>query len=184
METMELTNSPNLAFVSGLKEKMEQHHFLLSFRGVFTHSITKSILAMAEKKMDGAGSHLTVRKKVFTVMVECLQNICGKNPTDSANAFFMVGKKSDNYIINSGNIIKEQNVEQLKKSLENINLMKKDELREVYKTMIVHGQANEEDAAVLSLIDIAKKTGGRLYYDFQPVGKGYSFFSLSTKIKV
>src|SRR5690606_31233686 len=100
--------------------------------GEFTQEITKSVLVMAERNMDYTGEESNIKRKVFNVMVECLQNIC--KHADSVQekekeAIFMIGKESDYYIITSGNYIINSDVPYLKSKLEKINSLDKEGLK-------------------------------------------------------
>jgi hypothetical protein len=75
MELIKNTTA-QIDFVENIHNYMNKQRFMLSYRGSISQSITKSILLMTEKKMDLEHEENSVKKKVFGVMVECLQNIC------------------------------------------------------------------------------------------------------------
>jgi len=64
-----------LEFVYEFYKTMKAHEITLVYEGEITHQITKAFTSLTESDMakdDEAGS---VQRKVFHVMVECLQNI-------------------------------------------------------------------------------------------------------------
>ncbi|MEK6614869.1 MAG: DUF6272 family protein, partial [Bacteroidota bacterium] len=73
---MEKISNNSLMYVTELREKMQKHRYMLAYRGFFSQEITKALLASTEKKLLLEGADTVVKKKVFNVMVECLQNIC------------------------------------------------------------------------------------------------------------
>src|ERR1035437_8801318 len=119
-----ITNATEaIPYVKKLHDRMQKHNFMLCYRGSFNHSITKSILAMAEKKMEMEKIGTGIKRKVFNVMVECMQNIC-KREVDALTknvAIFMIGKLKDEYVIYSGNAISRDKAVHLNEKLTAIN---------------------------------------------------------------
>ena len=59
---------------------------ILTYHGEFTQGITKSVLSMAERNLESRGEASTVKRKVFNVMVECLQNIV--HPSENTDIIY------------------------------------------------------------------------------------------------
>lgn len=168
---------------------MLRRNLILVYEGEFTQEITKSVLSMAERNMDSYGEESGIKRKVFNVMVECLQNISkhAENvyDTDSEaknNAIFMIGKHDTEYFITSGNAILSKNVEGLNQRLEEINTLDKDGLKQLYKDIIKHGKLSDKGGAGLGFVDMARKSGQKLWFNFEPINDTLSFFSLRTTI--
>ncbi|HET6246029.1 MAG: hypothetical protein H0V01_10185 [Bacteroidetes bacterium] len=172
-------------------EKMERNNILLSFKGHITSELLTSILQIMESKMDHLQEEPKVKKKVYNVLVECLQNLyhhLDVKTTDVGNceiprsAIFMIGKIDNQYTIITGNYIQNKNVEFLKKRIDEINLMSKDELKTFYKLILNNGEMSDKGGGGLGMIDIARKSGEKLNYDFVPIDDITHFFSLNVKI--
>ena len=183
---MNVQTSDKLAFINKLRESMPENRFMLSYRGDMTDDIMMPLLAMTEKKLDQSGSAGKIKAKVFNVMVECLQNVTRHAADVSADkaAMFMFGASDEGYVIFSGNAIKNENVHDLKNKLLKINTMSKEELKEFYKLWINSQEFSEKGGAGLGLIDMARKTGNPLEFDFEPIDDEYYFFSLKTVISI
>ena len=154
------------------------------YEGEFTQEITKSVLAMAERNMDSSGEESSIKRKVFNVMVECLQNIV-KHADDVENnhsAVFMIGKQDNEYIIVSGNPIKRENVANLKGKLDQINSLDKEGLKTLYKDIIKNTEISDKGGAGLGFVDMARKSGRKLEYEFLDMEDGDSFFCLKSSI--
>lgn len=54
---------------------MERENILLSFKGEVTSELLTSVLSIMESKMDYMEESPKTKKKVFNVLVECLQNL-------------------------------------------------------------------------------------------------------------
>lgn len=175
-----------MKYVYDLHRIMTQENLILVYEGEFTQEITKSVLSMAERNMDSMGEESSIKRKVFNVMVECLQNICKHaedviEDTDNS-ACFIVGKCEEEYVITSGNPIRNENIAALAAKLDQINALDKEGLKNLYKEIIRNGELSDRGGAGLGFVDMARKSGQKLQYDFQPVTERTSFFSLQTRI--
>lgn len=174
-------------FVFDTYKKMKANDINLVYEGEITHEITKAFAILAEKKLENEQESTSVQRKVFHVMVECLQNISKHADVNIDSPFakrgiFMIYKTTADYAIITGNIIECQRINDLKSLLENINSKSKEELDSWYKVQIREGQLSEKQGAGLGFIDIARKTGHNLDYHFIDIDKKYSFFILTSKI--
>jgi hypothetical protein len=96
----------------------------------------------------------------------------------------MIGKDDDKYLITSGNPIQNDKVEMLNNKLDHINSLDKEGLKNYYKEVIKSNKGlSEKGGAGLGFIDMARKSGQKLQFDFEPMGNEYSFFSLKTVIR-
>jgi hypothetical protein len=66
--------------------------------------------------------------------------------------------------------------------LDDINALTKEELKDYYKEILNNGEMSMKGGGGLGMIDIARKTGQKLNYNFMSVDEKYSFFSLNIKI--
>ena len=169
-------------------DKMERNNVLLSFKGDVTSELLTSILQIMEMKLDNLQEEPKIKKKVYNVLVECLQNLyhhmdeITEHHDTIRSAIFMVGKIDNQYNIITGNYIKNENISSLKKRIDDINALTRDELKDFYKEVLNNGEMSVKGGGGLGMIDIARKTGQKLNYDFLPLDEQYSFFSLNIKI--
>lgn len=171
-------------------DKMERHNIMLSFKGAVTSELLSSILGIMESKMDHIDETPKIKKKVFNVLVECLQNLYHHIDEvkddflgmDANSAIFMIGKMEDHYSILTGNFILSENIDGLKEKLDNINSMDKDELKAYYKQVLNNGEMSSKGGGGLGMIDIARKSGQKLGYNFMRINDKSSFFSLNVKV--
>jgi len=176
-----------MKYVHQLHKTMVDNSLILVYEGEFTQEITKSVLSMAERNLDYMEEESSTKKKVFNVMVECLQNIC--KHTDKVaddklwnSAIFMIAKDSEYYSIVSGNAIENTAISFLEEKLEQINSLDREGLKHLYKDMLVKAQLSEKGGAGLGFVDIARKSGQKLEYYFDPINDQSSFFCFKTKI--
>jgi hypothetical protein len=169
--------------------KMEKDNIMLSFKGSVTSELLTSVLQIMESKMDRLNEPSKIRKKVYNILVEALQNLyhhLDKQPTDQGKVFntviFMIGKDGDTYSIFTGNYIQNENAEKLKERIDKINSLDPDELKNYYKEVLNNGMMSDKGGGGLGMIDIARKSGKKLEYDFQKIDDKHSFYSLNIKI--
>ena len=173
-------------------DKMERNKIMLSFKGVITSELLSSILSIMEAKLENLDEAPRIKKKVFNVLVECLQNlyhhIDDNHETNDVvpglnrSAIFMISRNLDSYSILTGNFINQEHVDSLKQRIDSINNMTRDELKAYYKSVLSNGEMSAKGGGGLGMIDIAKKSGQKLEYSFMPVDDVNSFFSLNVKI--
>jgi hypothetical protein len=177
-----------MKYIYELHKTMLQRNLILVYEGEFTQEITKSVLSMAERNMDSIGEESNIKRKVFNVMVECLQNIVKhyeeNEPLIDRNhsAIFIIGKQQNEYIITSGNPVNLDKVDLLKAKLDQINGLDKEGLKALYKEIIKNNDLSEKGGAGLGFVDMARKSGQKLAYDFEKLNDTTAFFSLQTTI--
>ncbi|MGE3825971.1 MAG: DUF6272 family protein, partial [Bacteroidia bacterium] len=65
---------------------------------------------------------------------------------------------------------------------ERINSMTSEELKTLYKEILNNDQLSSKGGGGLGMIDIARKTGEKLNFNFVEINNKYSFFSLNIKV--
>jgi vacuolar-type H+-ATPase subunit E/Vma4 len=171
-------------------KQLEEKNVLLSFKGMITSELLTTILQIMESKMDHIEEKPKVKKKVFNILVECLQNLYHHIdqdeviyvPTEDKSALLMIAKRENEYEITTGNYMKSSDVPPLEDKLELVNSMDKVELKEYYKKVLSEGSLSSKGTAGLGMIDIARKSGEKLGYNFSPINDTTTFFSLAVRI--
>lgn len=157
------------------------------YRGIFTPNINQNILSLAESNMEKFNEPKKLKRKVYHVMVEGLQNITrhraeAHEAEDNCSGFFALRKELDRYFITTGNIIENYSIDDLTKKIDNVNNLNCEELREFHLHRLKYGKLSSKGGAGLGLIDIARRAGSKLKYDFNKINKGHSYFYLNTEI--
>lgn len=172
--------------ISNIYDEMIENGFSLVYLGEFSHEITKMFTAMAESDMEKHSEERSVQRKVYHVMVETLQNM-NKHSDEIkdrkvGNGLFIIGKKFDTYYVITSNRVAIKHKDKLEQSLITVNNATNEELKEMYKKQIKEGQISDKGGAGLGLIDIARKTGEPLNFQFLPLDDEYYFFILKVEI--
>src|SRR5688572_8448110 len=88
---------------------MSENKIILIYQGLFDQAMIKSVISMTEKKLIQENIEEVLRRKLFNVMVEGLQNICKHQmTTDSSNQnpFMLIAQEEAMYHVVTGNFIR------------------------------------------------------------------------------
>ena len=162
-------------------EEMRDNKILLSYKGEVSFDMIKSLLDIIEARLEREEHNPKTKKKVFNVVVECLQNL-GFNIKDTEEAVINLWVEDGCYQVATGNYIPKKNIDRLKKWLDEINKLSKEQLRTRYKEILDDHTFGPYGGAGLGFIDIARKSGQKLSYDFERVDDKVSFFSFRIQI--
>jgi len=172
--------------VSNIYDEMIENGFSLVYLGEFSHDITKMFTQMAESDMEKNSEERSVQRKVYHVMVETLQNMNKHSDEikegNIGNGLFIIGKKQDTYYIITSNKVAEQHKDPLERALNQVNTATKEELNQMYRKQIREGKLSDKGGAGLGLIDIARKIGEPLNYQFLQLDEQSYFFILKVEI--
>lgn len=177
-----------LEFVYKTYPHLKNGEITLIYDGEINQQITKTFSFLTEANMEMLEERDSVQRKVFHVMVECLQNISKhadipeQKKLEHPRGIFLVIKGDDFYNIISGNIVDNDKVAEMKQSLDMINKLDKDELKLLYREQIQGKSLTIKSGAGLGFIDIVRKTGEKLFYWFISMDEKYSFFILNSTI--
>ena len=87
------------------------------------------------------------------------------------------------YSLTTGNLILNSKVAQLKKKLDTINNCDKAGLKELFKKALVEQNIDSESTGNMGLIEMARKSGNKLAYQFDKVNDQYSYYMLTIKVE-
>lgn len=180
----------NVGFVKSvlnIYDEMSENGVSIVYLGEFHHQITKMFTSMAEDDMDRKDEEKSTIRKVYSVMVETLQNMAKHSDeiTDKYNigkGLFMIGKKYDTYYIITSNKVTNAKKIDLEQAVQEVNAASREELKEMYKKQITEGEISEKGGAGLGLIEIARRTRNKLVYQFLPFDENTQFFLLKVEI--
>lgn len=168
-----------------LYQSMVDNNISLVYEGAISQSLVRSFLSIAEDKMEKSAVGKNVRKRVFRVLLECLQNVSLMNEYDEhkeRNAIFIVANKDSIHIISTGVEVTQEERKDLQDLVEDINAQDKAGVKNMYLENVKQKKLDFKNNLALSLIDIAKKTDDKLNYDFKNLKNGAIFFTLQAKV--
>lgn len=154
------------------------------YRGIVTDANSVPLIMLIEREMENAEYGLVGRKRLFMFLVESLQNVAKhSDPPEMTDMSLVIYSKADRgYTVTTGNVISTSSVEDLKRRLETINKLDPEEIRDVYRQMLSNSSLSSKGGAGLGLIEMAKKTGNKLDFDFLKLNDKSSYFILSKTV--
>ncbi|RLD51993.1 MAG: hypothetical protein DRI94_04480, partial [Bacteroidetes bacterium] len=176
----------NLAYT--LFESIQGNTMEYTYRGSFTTKVTDTILSLTESNLENENVEKKIRKRVFFIIVEGLQNVTRHQSASESDelagypGLFVVQYKPDGYYITTGNLIRSSNEDNIKNLIDKINKLDKDELKKYSLEKLDEGEFSEKGGAGLGLIEIARKSGNKLVYAFDKINDQFSFFYMHSKI--
>jgi len=183
-----LENQSISDFLNRCYASMHQGNIIIAYKGSVNADIIADTLSLVEVKLNDEMEHSLTRKKVYNVLVECLQNLF--HHVDTVPGFynednfgvFILSKIDEGFRVSTGNMVNGQKKEILKQKIDKINSLDKEELKEFYKFVLNNQMFSDKGGGGLGLIDIARKTGNKLEYTFTPFDESFDFFTLSATI--
>lgn len=180
---MEISNCLTSGAIYKLFEDVKVYDLCYIYRGQITTPVTDNILSVAETDLLKAENSPGIRNKIYFIMVESLQNItkhqvsADKNVQDFSN-LFLIQKNEENYRITTANTVENTKIDKLKSILEEINSLNQAELGKYAESLFSSGKG-----IGFGLIEMARKSGNKLVYDFEKLDKKLSCFYLQTGVK-
>lgn len=164
---------------------------VFSFKGDITSELITNVLEVIESKLDDTPERAKVRKKVYNVMVECLQNlfhhgikdVTNENNSDKHFGIFVIKRIEFGYKLFSGNFVSNSRIQYLTDRLEQINSMSKEELKSLYKLILNNQEFSNKGGGGLGMIDIARKTESKFHYNFYKINDEFSFYNLNIDVE-
>jgi hypothetical protein len=181
------TDQTSLSHIFRFHRLMEEKNIMLVYCGEFSQDLNKILLSFIERKFKAENIEDSIRRRIFNIMVEVLQNV-SKNKIDnpgSANdvsPIFMLGSTEKDFLMISSNIIKNGNIETLKNRLDQVNSLDKEGLKTLYRETRLNSSFTSSSGAGIGLIDIARKSENKIEYSFEEINSDYSIFSLLIRI--
>jgi hypothetical protein len=169
---------------------MEESENIYTIEGYdqLSYSSIEKILYQYNQSIDKVNLKKVFKKKLFTIVVECLENIqkhavfIGKIEAVPPSYFFNITANQNEYLITAGNIINNSNISHLKRKLTLITQLNQSHLKELYKRTLKKTSISEKGGADLGLLDIAIKSNNKVNYSFDSINKELSLYKIQIKL--
>lgn len=149
------------------------------YRGAFSEQFTSTILDISSGSTYRTSG--SINKKVSFLLVECFQNIIKhgesaelENLEDDGIFTFCIDKEG--VIINSINHLLKEETAALQDWVDKVNSLDSASLKELYLKQLNENEMSSKSGAGLGLIELARKSGQKLVYEFESLNEKYSRF--------
>lgn len=165
---------------------------LVEHAGEMTLGYIDSMVSDIETKLRESALQTSKRKKIFHVFVECAQNLYHHTESITCLGGFVVTEKLGSIVmsktpdtcqISTGNFIHRSRQSYLMELLDTINSKNQEEINDLYLSTMSNQEFSDKGGAGLGMIDMARKSGNKLDYQFYTVkdDPDLLFFSLDVK---
>lgn len=170
--------------------KLSDDKISLIYHGVIHNEFTHKIIDLFEKNLDTDEEAASIKNKIVFLVGESFQNIVRHGDVDKktnmeiAKPGIFILRHIDNYFyISSSNLILNKNVLSLKAKLSQLNVLDKEQLKELHINMMSIPGFSPKGGAGIGLIQMARKSDNKLEYDFEKIDDEYSYFYFQVKIR-
>lgn len=168
---------------------MDQNEVIIEYKGHLTFNTTGRMLTILKTKMERDGIHVSIYKRILSVVIEALENVYKYNDqyqdfryiTEKYVPYFKISKNHTAYYIQCDNPIKNKHINKLQKKLDTVNSKDFEGLRHLYRETISDGKFSSKGGGGLGIIEMAKISGNPLKYKFDKINDEFSYYSLTIK---
>jgi len=135
----------------------------------------KGLAEMVKVHLSNDSLSSSANKAIFSVFVEQVTNMLMYSAekdkiADVSMGMLILGNKEDSFFIQTRNAVKSENVDKLKSTIDYLNTLDKNQLRQFHKERLQSENENlESQGAGLGLIEIARRATSPIAYKFEPI---------------
>lgn len=158
---------------------------MVNHLGEFSQDLINSIASSIEEQMIHAGDQKKVIKRVFSILIEGLQHIRlnGERCEEGKQqAYIILLKNPSNYKLSFGNLIQQEDIEQIERFLTKINGMNAAELKELYTSILTEGDISIKGDARHGFLTMRIKSENQLTYQMVRFANGTALLRIDAQI--
>ena len=148
---------------------------LLYYKGMITEDTSTDLVEELENQMHIAGVKKKIIKRVLYIFIEMIQNLYHhgykKEVEDYPSNFGIIQVKwiGDEMVLYSANIVTCKVKRILSKRIEQLNVLTKQQLEDLYKEILANGTMSSKGGGGLGMINIIRKINNKIEYSFKPL---------------
>ncbi|MBL1278822.1 MAG: hypothetical protein COA33_001005 [Fluviicola sp.] len=180
-EVREIYQNQSDALVSSENSKVLISHF-----GAFSQNLVSNIATNAENLLLSKGVDKGLVKRVFSILIEGLQNIRMHGQKDEADrqlGFLILSEDDNCFNISLANVIDPVDFEKVDKYIEEINNYSKEELRDTYLNVLTNEFISQKGGAGLGFITTRIKSGHPLEHSYYALSDGNLLFMFKIRLE-
>lgn len=171
-----------------LEHLMAENKICMIWSGHLTPGIGEEVLSLTEARLTEEDIDTHLRKRVFNIMIEILENVSKYNPGKAAEKRYrmpvvLVRLENSEFVLTTGNLILNSHVGDLKDKLDKINSFGKEGLKTLFYESLSSQSIDTDSTGNMGLISMARKSGSKLNYQFEKVNDLYSYFMLTVRVE-
>lgn len=166
-------------------ESSEGRKILISYFGPFSQDLIGSLSDNAEELIISSGDKKVLVKRIFSILIEGLQNIRLHGRQDSMGrqlGYLILGRGKEDYRIVMANLITKEDQEKVEEYLEQINSYSDEELKDNYMSVLTNEFLSEKGGAGLGFITTRMKSKNPLRYSFYALNNDMVLFTFDVRV--
>lgn len=179
-----VTNKRKAEFLEDFYEMLSKE-IIIAYRGTFEKSVLGVLAQNIESTIDSSS---VLRRKFFKLFIEFSQNISDhsietvktSSGETSGSGLLIIKYKGENYIFVTGNLIKNEDLKPLSETIEHINSLNREQMREYKRKQIELAELGKKNC--LGLIQIALVSGHNLKIKAIKAENNQTFLIISAEI--
>lgn len=179
----------DLSTLYGFYNHLQGDNLSLAYQGEFSDDMTEKLISLSEYHIENVDELKKSKKKISFLIAESFQNIVRhgdnidlKNIMENKIGVFFTRNIGNTYYITSANVIENENIEMLKSTIERVNSLGPEDLKALHMNILANEGLSSKGGAGLGLIEMARKSGHKLEFDFEKINEKYSYFYLQVKL--
>lgn len=164
---------------------MSKAEVIIDFKGPISFATMEMILNQLRSAKAFAEMRKPARKRLYGTVVESIDNIykyaagnAEEKQSPKKLPLLSVKKRGNDFIVNVGNLVTNDIVEDLRFKLDRVNQLDNEALKSLYEDVINQEAGDEDKGAGLGLITMALRTEKDITYTFSIVDQLHSFFQM------
>lgn len=177
-----------------LYQDLKSKRIMFCYSGPIAHAGIEGIAQTLRMNLEYDDTGNSTKLAVFSIFIEQVQNILnysaerlGAVQADSENELsfgaVVIGREEDgSYFIYCGNRVYNGDISKLGEKIDGIKYLSKDELKVLYKERRKMEPPPGSKGAGLGLVEIARKAGKPIEYEFKKIDDEFSFFVIKVVV--
>lgn len=158
-----------MEYTYNLQKIMANSNYLLAIRDNFERLLSKSVFSIIESQMNNDNVEVNIKNRIFSVVVECVQNICSSDSAHSTekNSILLLNKIDLGHKIVVGTLLAPERKTRIDEILAVISKSTLEELKSQRKAILsLRVDLDETQKENLALLDMFIRSAGKVKYHY------------------
>ena len=176
-------------FLDQVRGLIREDGLKLVYSGSISQRVVSVFAELAIDSIESIANKESVKRTVFHCLVELMQNVAKHGANEDSGAVDgttrclpTIMEREDQLWISTGNMIRVDQLNRMARIVSLVNNLDEPGLQEYYFDTLSAGSLSKQAGAGLGLIDIAKRTGHKLYFRFLTVNDIVSFMGVGARV--
>ncbi len=158
---------------------------IVSHFGEFSQELVNSLSTSVENMMIESGDKKGTVKRMFSILVEGLQNIRihgARDKNGNQVSFIVILQETDKYKVAMSNLVLSSQIDIITKRIDELNQLDLAQIKERYMEVLSNGIMSNKGGAGLGFITMALKSKNKLIYTAEPIEKNLHSLTIELTI--